>query len=234
VILIEVVQPLFNRTTSLEDAVTGMLGVALALGGIYLWKRQPPLFLRIAYAGLTVLLLVWVFRPAWNQARIVVWSSQHFPVLGDFEERVELRLWRAKSDLEGEPTSVSLSDKYVTSGQRSLEVRTGWGSWSGVHYTAPPSDWRAFRDLRLDVYNPGRAFPLRLRLEDDAGESSEADFVRRFDMQPGWNELRVPIANNREADQPREIDLSAITRLSIYTGEHEPARVFFVDHVRLQ
>jgi hypothetical protein len=230
-VCIEAVQSLFNRTPSLEDAMTGVLGITLALGGIAVWTHQTARVLRIAYAGLIILILFWLFTPAWHETRVLVWSTQHFPVLGDFEDRIELQLWRAKSDLHGQLTSVARSEQYVTSGRHSLEVRTGWGSWSGVRYTIPPQDWRKFRELHLDVYNPGRDFHLRLRLEDAESQNGQARFMKRFDMQPGWNQLRVPLSDFREAAQA--LDLGAVTQLILYVGEHEPARVFYVDHVRL-
>ena len=234
-ILIEIVQPLFDRTARIEDAVAEMLGVALALGGIYVWERRTTRFLRIGYAGLIVAILFWLFVPVWDEAGTVAWSHQHFPVLGDFEDAVELRLWRVQSDVGGEPTSVSLSETHATSGRKSLEVRTGWGSWHGVRYdTGLHSDWQAFRELRFDVYNPGRPFHLRLRVKDADRRGSDAKFIREFDLQPGWNDIRVPLADMMEGGQTRELDLSEITQLSIYTGEHEPGRVFFLDHVRLE
>lgn len=231
VVCIEAVQSLFNRTPSLEDTITGVLGITLALGGIALWTHQTSRVLRIAYTALTLLILLWLFTPAWHETQVLVWSTQHFPVLGDFEDRIELQLWRAKSDLDGQLTSVALSEQYVTSGRYSLEVRTGWGSWSGVRYTVPHQDWRKFSELHLEVYNPGRAFHLRLRLEDVESQNGQARFMKRFDMQPGWNQLRVPLGDFREATQA--LDLGAVTQLLLYVGEHEPARVFYVDHVRL-
>jgi hypothetical protein len=235
VIGIEVVQPLVNRTTSMEDAIIGMLGVALALGGIHLWERQTAPSLRLGYAGLTMLILVCLFGPAWNEARVVVWSQQHFPLLGDFEDAVELRLWRVQHDAGAEPTALSLSEAHATSGRKSLEVRTGWGTWHGVrHDTGRHSDWRAFRVLRFDVYNPGRPFYVRLRLKDADRQGSDAKFIRQFDLQPGWNDVRVPLTDMMEGGQTRMLDLGEITQLALYTGENEPGHVFFLDHVRLE
>jgi hypothetical protein len=231
VLLTELIQPMVGRNASLVDVVHGLLGVAAGLVGIYAW-RDGGRPLRLIHALFTVALLVPILHPMWLEWRAHVHRSQLFPVLGAFEDDIELRLWRDRSPIFKWPTTLKLSSEHVSEGLRSLAVRTGDGAWPGVIYIAGGLDWEPYDALQWEVYNPADPFRLAIRIDDTRDPDSGASFNRSMTVEPGWNRFEVSTEDIRRGPDAHPLDLGHIQRVYIY-AEGNRRRLFFLDGVRL-
>jgi hypothetical protein len=233
-VAIEILQPLVDRTASVADLLSGVAGVVAALTGLQVWRTGGGSRLRWGHGLLTLVAVLLVVHPVWAEWRALSWRNAHFPVLGDFEDDVELRLWKPVNG--GDPTraSILLTTERASHGGGALEVRRGSGVWSGARYLAGRSNWRPYDELVCDVYNPSTPFPLMVRVDDD-GDCTEHDsrFNLRVTVENGWNEIRIPITQIENGPKQRLLDTGSIKRLLLFGRvEHLPG-AFLIDHVRL-
>jgi hypothetical protein len=231
VTLTEAIQPMVGRNASLIDLVHGLLGVAAGLVGVYAWRNGGRRF-RLIHGLVTLALLVPILHPMWLEWRADVHRSELFPVLGTFEDEIELRLWRDRSPIFKWPTTLKLSSEHVSEGRRSLAVRTGDGAWPGVIYTAGGLDWEPYDALQWEIYNPADPFRLAIRIDDTMEPDRGGSFNRSMTVEPGWNHFEVPTDDIRRGPETRTLDLGRIRRLYIY-AEGDRRRLFFLDGVRL-
>jgi hypothetical protein len=231
VALIELIQPLFGRSASWNDALIGILGVISALGGIYAWREGGFAF-RAGHTILATLVMGTLLLPTWMEWRAAGWRTASFPLLGGFEEAIELRLWRDHSPKKKWPTTLKISSEHVSEGRHSLAVRIGDGAWPGVVYYAGGSDWSAYDHLRWDVYNPSKPFRLAIRVDDRFDLRYEKSFHTSMRVEPGWNRFEIPVSRIRDEPKLGALDLTRIRRLYVY-ADGDGSGLFFIDHVRL-
>ena len=232
---VEILQPYFGRTKSLDDFINGSIGAALALIGIAAWQRTGRWLLRAGHAVSLAVVMVVALWPAYEEWRGLRWRQKHFPSLGDFENEEELKLWRPQGGSVGHPTNASFTRAHASQGEQSLRVVGGAGDWAGVNYSAGDKDWTPFRALALDVFNPREAFTLFVRVDDNGNCTKLADrFERGIELTSGWNRLRVPTAEIERGPKERRLNLKSIRRVAVFTGDGEPQRFWFLDNVHLE
>ena len=232
---VEIIQPVFSRTTSWFDAVAALVGIALGVLGAFVWRRGREVRWRAAHAVVTVVLCAPVFWPVWQQVQALSWRATHFPILGDFEDEVEAELWALTADTDGAKVRLATSSKWASRGKRSLEIRTRTATWAGVSFRAGGADWGAFKRLAVDVFNPGGPFQLNIRIDDTLERRPYAErFNRRIAVHQGHNAITIDLADIRKGPRDRELNTKHIARVVLFTGRNEPGRVFFLDHMRLE
>ncbi|MEQ2010219.1 MAG: VanZ family protein [Limisphaerales bacterium] len=232
---IELLQPFFGRSRSLADVINGAIGAGLALTGIVAWQQSGSWLWRGGHALALAGALMVALWPAYEEWRGIRWRQMHFPSLGDFEDAAELRLWRSQGGSRGQPTNASLTRARASQGEQSLRVVGGAGDWAGVSYSAGDKDWTAFRALSLDVFNPRDPFTIFVRVDDNGDCAKLADrFERGFELARGWNRLRVPTAEIEHGPKERRLNMKAVRRVSVFSGDGEPQRFWFLDNVRLE
>jgi len=231
VFIVEFVQAFVGRTASFADVQMGLLGVFLALSGIFVWRSQTRRLLRVTHLLLFVLTLVWVAQPAWSEWRAFWLRDQQFPVLGGFESGLEKRLWKA----HGKGTTISFSDKHVIEGVNSLKVETIKHTWSGVIYAAGDQDWRGYQFLKIELYNAGLPFMLNIRIDDGVHDSP--GYGDRYDgqyrLETGDNTLMISLAEVENRPKSRLLAMNKIRKMILFLGKEETSREFYLDGVRL-
>jgi len=232
-IAIELVQPMVGRTAGAWDALVGCLGVIAAIGGVKLSVAGSSTALRTFY-GVTVLALAAALLfPVGLEWREIEWRRGNFPVLADFEDEIELRLWQALPDGTDAPTLLERSREHAVAGEHSLEVRTNENGNPALMYVLGGQDWRRFRTLTWSVYNAGEPFHMTIRI-DDAAEPADfgSRFYRGMTVQRGANRFELTIDEIRRGPRDRELDLARIERLMLFVRQG-PLRRFYLDDVRL-
>ncbi len=151
-------------------------------------------------------------------------------VLFDFESDSELdRLhWKCH-------TLLALSDEHTTHGARSLRLELYPSPYPGLAPTLQKNDWRRFKALCFDIYNPENVtLGVTVRIDDrkdypDYGNRYNKGFV----IQPGMNRIRIPFDSFITSDTGRTLDLKKIYRLLIFMVRPEKRVVLYVDYLRL-
>lgn len=233
---VEVVQPVFGRSGSWEDAGIGMLGTMVFLLGTR-WLR--PGSGRAGFwkwAAFTVAAVLLVCRPILREFGAIGQRNAAFPVLGDFEHAAELSYWIPAGYLEPRPELVHRVAEPVRHGRHSLRVDASVGKWPGVFLNTGGQDWSNHRELALELHNPGEPFKLGIRLDDEHPDSEfwgyRYDGV--FTLTNRWNPIRIPVRTIAKGGWRRGMNVTDIRRMILFVDPETKPRVFHVDHVRLQ
>ncbi len=231
---LELVQPWFDRKLAWSDFINSVLGAFLALLGYWLWYCQSRYSLRVIHGILALLLLIWIAMPTLMSLYGIWWKQNHFPQLANFDSEVELQLWQAYGEANGAQTHASLSTQGRTSGCCSLKVISVSGVWSGLRYHAEGMDWRDYKRIALDVYNPGEAFSLRFRLDDGRLQEGAAQrYEGALQIEPGMNLLSVDFSTISQAVSGKPFDFSRINVVLFYIARNDQSRLFYIDNIRL-
>lgn len=228
---VEVIQPRFGRSGSLEDAIIGLIGATLMFVTPWCHLRVR----RIAWVIVVVIGSLGVSYPAWRELLAIQHRDRQFPVLGDFERDDTLSYWIPAGYLEPKPKLVSRSDAHAKTGTHSLHVRCIRGKWPGVFMTIGGQDWSGYEALSLDLYNPGNQFELGIRVDDDHPDSEFWGF--RYDglFHPtnGWNHIEIPIQTIAQGGRRRGMNITDLRRMILFVDWKQKPCEWYLDNVRL-
>ena len=239
IILIEIIQPIIDRTRSIEDVLFGMIGVLISV----FWCKYSPRITKFTHKIIFAASLVMVSIIAGNNALLewyaVYWRDQNMPVLGTFENNIETKLWLAYGGSENKKTTahrIKINNKTNNKIQSyALRITTVPGQWSGVVYHAGDLDWSIFQVLSFDIFNPEDAYNLGMRI-DDSGPSNEYGqrYNRKIEVKNGWNTFRIPLEEIENNVSDGDFNSQQIRKLLIFAGADDPERRFYLDNVRLK
>jgi hypothetical protein len=218
---VEVIQGVTGRSPSWADFGLGVLGTLLIPWGLWLRHRI------IAGMGIALPALLFTGLPLFNMSAVRTRLTQDLPRLGFAPERGWSSAWH--------PHDGSLTKVLVTSSGRTLQVEVSSGSYRGVSFLPGSQDWSAYRQLDVGIWNPGTAFPLGLRIEDQqSGQAHHQRFNGIFVIPPGRSEHSLRLDEIARGPTERRLDLRRIRRLALFTGENEPARTFVLEEAILR
>ena len=147
-------------------------------------------------------------------------------MLSDFETPESLKLIEARQ-------SVQLVAEHATQGAKSGKVPAGFKIYSSAGMGFP-SDWSAYDQLHLDIYNPNEVCALSLWIADKAGNDYNQRHNNVMTLKKGPNTLIVPIGGlyRFEKGSGKFLDTHAIQQLLILFPS-EGVDGFFLDNFRL-
>jgi len=224
----EIVQGWVGRGKSLHDAVSNSLGAAAFLAA-YLAINSATTGSRARYAllGVVGLAAAWsvpltALADVWRQHRDV-------PLLADFEHPGELNRWIEHH------VGVKRSQQHVTRGEWSVSVEFEPNHFSAFVLRMADLDWSDYDALEFDLFLPEPlAKPLYLKLVDRPYNGKIED---RYDvaltLEPGHNQVRIPLADVVSAPRGRTFDLSRLWWLEFYIIDGRAPTMIFLDHLRL-
>jgi hypothetical protein len=137
---------------------------------------------------------------------------------------------------------------YSVSGSSSYETRLVRSGSSALRVTfSPPQKWpglrifadalrqRGHRDFCIDVHNPGPGtVPLWVRIDDAGSRGVETELVRRrFELQLGWNVLRIPLAS-LQTPGGRHLDAEALSLVILHQNLPATAVDLVFDSARFE
>ncbi len=232
----EVAQYVTGRDASWVDFGADTLGVIVFAGFFLLFDRRiaTPLVLKTSVAIMGVAALVWHTAPLVTTLRAYLERNTAFPVLFDGSG--------TRSNLFAETSFAEIADGRLPArfarqpNERALRIDFGEGTWPGLHLYEPVSDWRAYHTLVVDVTNPEAApLELNLRVHDRAHNHEFADRFNRSFLIPAQTrtKLRVPLAEIRKAPRNRELDLSSIDALILFTRRPDAPRTAYLSKIWL-
>ena len=201
------------RSASLGDFAFDLIGIGFA-AAILTWGAK---WKRVGWGVFIVLALVClnlVMLPFWLQLRAEMVYQSRIPDLGCFSDSFCLRIWRG----QGNAT--------VDQADNSLLVTIGPGKFGGVSCLAKQNWAREAADLLcLEFTNKGENFFLGIRIDDNNG----ARFHDEAKIATGKSEVQISL---REIE--KEVDLTQITRLALFTGDESETRRYFINSAFLE
>lgn len=226
--VIEGTQTLVGRQAGWNDVLCNVTGTWLGLFWGQPASRRVWLG-RLLAAGLVLWQVKVVLAAGLGQ-----WHQQRqFPVLGNFESRLDLPFWRGRVERVSAP---------VDEGRYSLLVALGGDTairYSGVHLKQLVGDWRGYQALALSLYNPADStLAMTLRINDTQHDRGAGDFSDRYNgrllLEPGWNHYRIDLSTIEQAPEQRDMNLASIERLLLFATDLEQRRWIYLDNLRLE
>ena len=222
-IAIELAQVLFERSAGLRDLWQNAVGAAAAVSLYAPFGSQRRLLVGVG-AALVAFELAGPAIGLWDRA---VARSQ-FPVLGEFDTRFEHRRWSSGESVAG----------VARTGVRSLRVYLEPGRYAGTTLQRSFGDWSGYAYLEISLYNPDeQTLPITVSIRDHEhfrhGGAYGDRYNGRFIVQQGWNDLRIPLSEVRDAPARRTLDLADIGEVVIFTANLQHTRIIYLDRVRL-
>ncbi len=229
--LIEIIQSgIPGRTASALDVVRDLMGGVL--GVVWLRWSSSPLRVRLGLALVAVVILCWNFYPV-ATALVDEWQAeQDFPLLAGFEHPCEVSRW-----VEGDSV-IRRSRKRARQGHFSLRVSLSTATYSGVHLEYFPHNWQGLSFLAFSIYNKGlKPLAITVRVNDKKHEEGpqlyKDRYNRSFITHHGWNDIKISLADIRNAPADRKMNMSEISELGFFVIREKRDRVIFLDDVRL-
>lgn len=229
---VEVLQGTFGRYPSWADMGRNLLGALIVLGFWVPARKALSHARRRAFQLFTLALLLLALVPL-GRSLCDEWQAwRSFPVLGDFEAPCELDRWSGSADL-------SIDGHHSVSGRCALQADLSTARYSGAALHYFPGDWRGWRWLTFSVFNPDPE-PIRLvckindHLHDISGYRFNDRFNRRVAIDPGWQRVRIDLADVRRAPADREMDLARVTEFNLFAVSLTHQRTIYLDRLVLE
>jgi len=130
----------------------------------------------------------------------------------------------------------SISGEHATHGSRSLRLELFPSKYPGWAPMLAENDWREFKSLCFDLYNPQkRDIRVTVRIDDS---EDYPDYVDRLNqslvLRPGLNRIRMPLNDLRTSGTDRRLDLDKIFRFLLFMVNPKEKVVLYLDYVRLE
>lgn len=212
---VEYLQGILGGNADVWDIVRDAGGAAAA--ALLLIATSPGFAARtsIAISSIAAAIVLAFTSPAVIALRDEARARTQFPALASFERTGELARFGFNSGATGRIVATTNAAGSAIAG---LELHLPPGSYPGVSLDYFPRDWSDMRALRLLIVNPA-ATPLDITVRiDDAQHDQryEDRFNRAFPIQPGMNQIEIPLADVRAAPRDRELDLTRVASLMVF------------------
>jgi hypothetical protein len=223
--LVELVQPLLQRSSSWEDMGRNFFGI-LAACGTFLALTSRGWF-RVTALAMVVLVLLGSTLPLMKAVHRQVLRNRDFPVLMDFDRPATLpyviRAARSKLVIEDAPKA------WIGNNTRVARVTMpATARWSGFVLRHPRHGWAKFNVLRFEVFS---FHPVAVDIGVNFYSAENGRKVLRyksFSVAPGLNVLAVDLTTGAPLDQHH------IVSVSWYSISKGQDLELFFDNLRLE
>jgi len=228
---IEILQAGFGRYFDLVDVWNNLIGSLLALAFSGAARRGLT---RLALILLRVVALLFLVAGLLPLGRVLLderLAMKQFPLLSDFETVVELGRWEGNAHL-------SISQDVVSHGASSLKMELTSERYSGLFLKFFPEDWRRFKRLTFDMFNPSDSvLKLTCRVHDHMHGASGNSYADRFNrviaLTPGWTRVDLSLEQITNGPVDRQLDLGRVAGLGLYATDLAAPETLYLDYVRL-
>lgn len=222
---VEVIQRRIGRDFSLHDVLLDVIGVWL--GALLAAHAELSRRARLALWLPLLALLAAVVAPFATLTWDALQARRQFPLLAGFDSPLERQRLRLYGGTTGE----------IAGG--ALRLRFGDSHYAGFIFDQMPRDWRGYRALWIEVYNP-EATPLALtcRINDGAhignGFPRADRYNHRFELAPGRSRLRIDLAEVAHAPHGRVMAMDDIDEFGCFTVRLPQSRALVLLAVGLE
>jgi hypothetical protein len=132
----------------------------------------------------------------------------------------------------------SISDEHPSHGLKSIKLDLypfNKPDYPGLAPMIKEHNWSGFNVLSFDIYSPDeQSLTISVRIDDKKEYPEYQDrYNKRIVLDPGMNNIRVPINTLVTSGTGRALKLKEIQRLSIFVKNPDRKVVLYVDYIRL-
>lgn len=240
-IAVELVQFRIGRDADILDVLRNGIG-SISFLGIYAAfdpklakyrKKKRGLFRGALVTGSLLLLLAGLL-PLIGLSASYLQRDRAFPVLIDFDadwNRSFISTQDSRLQLVPAPPSWQ-----QTGNKRAGLITLYPAQYPGLALHDPVGDWTGYSYLSFHIYseNP-QEYTLTLRIHDRQHNWRYEDrFNTRLSIQAGDNLFHIPLEKIRSAPKGREMDMTAISNMTLFAVEPEHPLQFYLSNVRLE
>lgn len=222
--LIEIIQAHIGRDGNWDDLLRDLTGTWLGL-----FFLQAPSLLVWLCRGISVALLLPSLWAVVIGARIEIQSYSDFPLIDGFESAIEVKRWKG---------NVEISSAFASQGSQSLLLHLSPKPYSGAYLRNYLGDWRGYKTVAVDIYNPNESLQITFRINDLQHQQGDNDFRDRFNqritLNRGWNNIRIDLAQVEHAPQLRKMDMDKIIGVEFFVGYLTEPKDIYLDNLRLE
>ena len=227
----EYLQQFSGRNSSWGDVLANSAGLLAGLAWIASRRRTGIVRQLVALIAPLILVLVSVVPAleAWDS----VLSIRSFPVLASFERPREVGNW-----LPHQSVMVRSTD-WSTDGDYSLKIDLRPSKYPGIALLWPAANWSEYRSLEFDLHNSGdQKLPLVVKIHDEENERNGLGYRDRFHQEfvlesASTTNVVIDLAKVKAAPADRQMDMTEINMLDIFSANLAEPATFFIDKVRL-
>lgn len=218
-----------NRAASYGDLLRNMAGAFMYL----LWwqsRRTKRFRLRLRFLILPIAILVVlpVILAAFDDYNV----RKDFPILASFEHKDELSRW-----VYGRTSTIRRVEGMARDGQFAAAIDYTTDQYSQITMKYFYRDWRGYKAMALDVYNPNEPVELMIKIYDRQHEGPGINFLNRYNasrhLQHGWNEIRLPMEDIEHGPANRLMELDQMRGVAFFLTDQPKPRTLFIDNLRL-
>lgn len=222
------------RDASIGDLIANWLGAISALTFLIAASRAAQLGrnarLVTAFAGIAFTLLAVSDLIVVSAAYLE--RNRSLPIIFSIESKFHGMFVRTQSS--------SKENAHNHAGNRNVERATvGTGPWPGLVFHDLWPSWEEYSALVIELESDNSMpFELNVRIHDQSHAQSGQQFGDRFNLmyvlEPGSHTVRIPIDDIRYAPRHREMDLSDIHGLVIFSNQEAAGMSFVIHTIRLE
>ena len=227
---IELIQNINGREFSFLDIIRNCLGATIAIAFHSNSFSDNRTFSRskLKYSVVGVL-IIFSFPLMINTADSIN-AYRSFPVLSDLESPYELTRWSG-NQLEIE--KLDATNNHVLGNTFTTD------EYSNLTFESFPGDWTEFSSISFRVFNDDtNDHKLNLRIHDQHHRKSNWDYNDRFNqiinLTSGWNRITIDLNLVRVQPLNREIDMSKIEKIIIFSHYLPVNTRIYFDAFRLE
>ena len=227
---IELIQDINGREFSFLDIIRNCLGATIAIALHPNSFRDIRTFSRSKLKYSVVGVLIIFSYPLMINTADTINAYRSFPVLSDLESPYELTRWSG-NQLEIE--KLDASNNHV------LGITFTTDEYSNLTFESFPGDWTGFSSISFRILNDDTNDRiLNLRIHDQDHRASNWDYNDRFNqvinLASGWNKITVDLNLVRVQPLNREIDMSKIEKIIIFSNYFQTSARLYFDDFRLE
>lgn len=229
--LIEIAQAGSRRSPDVLDIFRNIIGCLITLSFFAPSTNTiPKFFLRVLQAT-TLLLVTAALFPAFKSITDEIVALRQFPVLSDFETPFETNRWSGG-------TKLFIDHTIYFHGKSSMKVALDTSRYSGVTLKYFPGNWVDYKTLQLGIFNPdSNHINITCRIHDKRHTEGVQKYIDRFNrtysLQKGWNLIKIPLKQVKNAPEGRDMDLDQIRAVGIFSTSLLKPAVIYIDSVLL-
>lgn len=228
---IELMQYGTTHTPNTGDVIRDLAGSLLVLVFGPLGKKIEPIKRRFSLQISVIALMLVLLWPLAKSIIDDAVAHYQFPLLSGFETPFEVDRWQGGDKLSVESLSSISAGKL-------LKLSLTTDKYSGASLRYFDGNWSSAHTLKISIYNPDKnSLQLSCRIHDqqhtEGSQEYEDRYNRRFLLLPGWNQLEIDLDEVEGSPSGRNMDMSRVRNVGLFTGALPEPRIIYIDEVRL-